>query len=189
MNRINTQEKLINAAMTLVNEAGFHNTPTSKIAKKAGYSEATIYKYFSNKDDLLIAIYVKIKKDLVGYVFNGNDEIGDIKAQSRIILNNYLDYFINHPDQLQYYLQFVNSVYMTRFALDRGIKQFEPLITMIENGIKNKQLKDMPVAFYHAFVHIPILEIARASAADELELTPELKKMVIDNIIESILIS
>ncbi len=175
--------------MELVNEFGFHNTPTSKIAKKAGFSEATIYKHFSNKNELIIATYLKIKSDLTNEVFKDTELIVDDISKTKRILYNYLDYFLINTNQLKYYLQFINSSYMNQIAYEKGKQQLGNLIDHINHGIANKYFKDMPLALYYAFVHVPILEITRLAITDELILTEELKEQVVSNILNSILIN
>ncbi len=61
---MNTRDKLIQATIELVADNGLYDVPTSKIAKKAQYSEATIYKHFENKLELLVEVYLKIKSNL-----------------------------------------------------------------------------------------------------------------------------
>ncbi|WP_432667164.1 TetR/AcrR family transcriptional regulator [Wukongibacter baidiensis] len=188
MIEINTRDKLIYATIELVNEFGLHNTPTSKIAKKAGFSEATIYKHFSNKDELIIATYLKIKSNLAKEVFRGTESIIDVREKSKKILYNYLNYFLINIDQLKYYLQFTNSNYIDQVTSKRGKKQVEVLTQYIIENTKNKYLKDIPIALYYAFVHVPILEIARTTIAGELVLTEELKEQVILNILSFIFV-
>ncbi|WP_430790296.1 TetR/AcrR family transcriptional regulator [Virgibacillus flavescens] len=50
------QEKIIEAAIELIAEKGYHNTSTSEIAKKAGVAEGTIFRHYRTKKDLLVAI-------------------------------------------------------------------------------------------------------------------------------------
>ena len=49
------KEKIIKAGFELICENGYHNTDTSKIAKKAGVSTGIIYQYFKDKRDILMA--------------------------------------------------------------------------------------------------------------------------------------
>lgn len=44
------------AAMRLFSESGFDGTSTTQVAEEAGISQATIFKYFHTKQDLLMAI-------------------------------------------------------------------------------------------------------------------------------------
>jgi AcrR family transcriptional regulator len=50
------REQITQAAATLFASKGFHRTTTKDIAEAAEVSEGTLYNYFENKDDLLIAI-------------------------------------------------------------------------------------------------------------------------------------
>lgn len=50
------KKKVILAALDLFSNRGFHATTTAAIAKRAGVSEGTIYKYFRSKEDLLSSL-------------------------------------------------------------------------------------------------------------------------------------
>ncbi len=52
-----TRRKLINTAADLFVADGFEETPMKKIAREAGVGDATIYKYFPNKDKLVLGFY------------------------------------------------------------------------------------------------------------------------------------
>ncbi|MEW5952221.1 MAG: TetR/AcrR family transcriptional regulator [Bacillota bacterium] len=48
---------IIEAAITVIAQHGYHNSQVSKIAKEAGVADGTIYLYFQNKEDLLISLF------------------------------------------------------------------------------------------------------------------------------------
>ena len=48
---------IIQSALDLIQEHGFHGCPVSMVAKNAGVAAGTIYTYFENKDSLIIGIY------------------------------------------------------------------------------------------------------------------------------------
>lgn len=50
------RQQLLQVAMRLFSEKGFSGTTTKEIAQTAGVSEATVFKHFSNKDELYSAI-------------------------------------------------------------------------------------------------------------------------------------
>jgi AcrR family transcriptional regulator len=50
------RDQILRAAAQKFAEKGFHNTTTKEIAEAADVAEGTIYNYFKNKDDLLIAM-------------------------------------------------------------------------------------------------------------------------------------
>jgi AcrR family transcriptional regulator len=50
------REKILDAAFTVMHEKGLAAATTKEIAKAAGYSEATLYKYFDDKQDIFIRV-------------------------------------------------------------------------------------------------------------------------------------
>jgi TetR/AcrR family transcriptional regulator, fatty acid metabolism regulator protein len=46
-------QKILDAAVDVIAERGYFNSPVSAIAKRAGVADGTIYLYFKNKDDVL----------------------------------------------------------------------------------------------------------------------------------------
>ncbi|HEX8287037.1 MAG TPA: TetR/AcrR family transcriptional regulator, partial [Pyrinomonadaceae bacterium] len=50
------RQQILQIAMRLFSGKGFSGTTTKEIANLAGISEATVFKHFSNKDDLYSAI-------------------------------------------------------------------------------------------------------------------------------------
>lgn len=50
------REKIIQSAIQVFAEKGFHEAKISEIAENAGVADGTIYIYFKNKNDILLAI-------------------------------------------------------------------------------------------------------------------------------------
>jgi TetR/AcrR family transcriptional regulator, fatty acid metabolism regulator protein len=50
-------QAIIDAAIRVIAEHGYHNAQVSKIAREAKVADGTIYLYFENKDDVLISLF------------------------------------------------------------------------------------------------------------------------------------
>lgn len=50
-------EAIIDAAIRVIAEYGYHQAQVSKIAREAKVADGTIYLYFENKDDVLISLF------------------------------------------------------------------------------------------------------------------------------------
>lgn len=50
------QQKIVEAAITLIAEQGYANTSTNEIAKRAGVAEGTIFRHYKTKQALLFSI-------------------------------------------------------------------------------------------------------------------------------------
>ena len=63
--RQDKRRTIINAAVEVFAEKGFHHSRVSDIARKAGVADGTIYLYFKSKDDLLITIFEERMEELL----------------------------------------------------------------------------------------------------------------------------
>jgi AcrR family transcriptional regulator len=52
-----TRERLVAAAASLFNRAGYHGTDSNRIAREAGYSTGVFYKHFKDKREKFLAAY------------------------------------------------------------------------------------------------------------------------------------
>ena len=52
----NTQRKIVEAAIELMSESGFHRVSVQEVGEKAGICEKTVFRYFATKKSLLDAI-------------------------------------------------------------------------------------------------------------------------------------
>ena len=67
-------DQIIDAAVKVIAQNGYHHSQVSKIAKEAGVADGTIYLYFKNKEDILVSLFEekmgkfiqKIEEELAG---------------------------------------------------------------------------------------------------------------------------
>lgn len=50
-------KQIVDAAVIVIADNGYHQAQVSKIAKQAGVADGTIYLYFKNKEDILISVF------------------------------------------------------------------------------------------------------------------------------------
>lgn len=48
---------IVDAAVKVIAQNGYHSSQVSKIAKEAGVADGTIYLYFKNKEDILVSVF------------------------------------------------------------------------------------------------------------------------------------
>ncbi|WP_461200148.1 TetR/AcrR family transcriptional regulator [Anoxybacillus sp. TBDG-1] len=72
-------KQIIDAAVIVIAENGYHQAQVSKIAKQAGVADGTIYLYFKNKEDILISLF----QEKMGYFIEKiEEEIEGISSPS-----------------------------------------------------------------------------------------------------------
>ncbi|MFC3341276.1 TetR/AcrR family transcriptional regulator [Paenibacillus abyssi] len=64
--KINKFELILDAAVKVFAETGYHGSQVSKIAREAGVADGTIYLYFKNKEDILVSLFRERLGELVG---------------------------------------------------------------------------------------------------------------------------
>ncbi|MDI4646694.1 TetR/AcrR family transcriptional regulator [Cohnella hashimotonis] len=64
--RLHKFEGILDAAVKVFAEHGYHGSQISKIAKEAGVADGTIYLYFKNKEDILVSLFRERLGRLIG---------------------------------------------------------------------------------------------------------------------------
>jgi AcrR family transcriptional regulator len=59
MSTLTMRERLVETALTLCYQHGFHAVGVDRIAKEAGATRATLYNHFESKDELALAVVAK----------------------------------------------------------------------------------------------------------------------------------
>lgn len=144
------RELIINAALKLFVENGFHGTATSKIAQEAGVANGTLFQYFKTKDELIIALYINLKNELAAYTANNTAENADIKESIKSQILSTLYWALDNPTKFHFIQQFHTSPYIGKVEEEIIQKQVEPHLQLIEKGIKAGVLKPLPVDLIYA---------------------------------------
>jgi TetR/AcrR family transcriptional regulator, fatty acid metabolism regulator protein len=82
-------KQIIDAAVIVIAENGYHQAQVSKIAKQAGVADGTIYLYFKNKEDILISLF---KEKMVLFV----EKIEEVIAGKQTVSEKLLVMIENH---------------------------------------------------------------------------------------------
>ncbi|MGA1862897.1 TetR/AcrR family transcriptional regulator [Deferribacter thermophilus] len=94
----NKFERILNSAIKVIGDKGFHNAKIKDIAIEADVADGTIYNYFQNKEDILVTIF-KIK--LEEYVNNAKKEIVNIenpKDKLKVLIKYHIKIMTDNPD-------------------------------------------------------------------------------------------
>lgn len=89
------QQYIIESAMKLFGEKGFENTTMSDIAEAAGFAKGTLYLYFENKDDLLIAVKGEILESFLKNLTEITDREISALDKMREIQASYINLHFN----------------------------------------------------------------------------------------------
>lgn len=124
-------EMILDAALNVIAEHGFHGSQVSRIAKEAGVADGTIYLYFKNKEDILISLFQERLGNLVSLFNNSIRETNTADEALRRVCEI-------HFTELE---RNVNLAYVTQIELRQSSLELrkaigltvKPYITLIEH--------------------------------------------------------
>ena len=70
-----TVEAIVEAGFVFISRHGREGLTTTKVADIAGVSVGTLYEYFSNKDDILDAMYARFSEDVTAMIGEVSPEV------------------------------------------------------------------------------------------------------------------
>ncbi|MFY4774186.1 TetR/AcrR family transcriptional regulator [Metabacillus sp. RGM 3146] len=101
------QQKVVDAAIKIFAEKGFANTSTSEIAEQAGVAEATIFRHYGTKENLLLSVILPFIKDFIprmaDEIFNGllSQNPATFEQFLRALIKNRIDFISDNRKLFQ----------------------------------------------------------------------------------------
>jgi len=156
--------EIIQAALELIAEHGFHGAPMAMIADKAGVGAGTIYRYFENKDVLITELYRKLEEKIMAALQEGYSVGKPLRERFLHLGTALLRYFIAHPLYFRYMEQYYNSPYGASMRRDKLLGKSDNRYIfkdLFEQGISQQVLKDLPILVLFALAFGPMFALAR----------------------------
>lgn len=136
--------QIIEAAVEVIAENGYHASQVSKIAKTANVADGTIYLYFKNKEDILISVF----KEKMGHFI---ERIEDSIHEKETASDKLLMLVKMHYTQLSKspYLAIVTQLELRqskpelRYEINKVLKSYLDVIdSIISHGIAQGEIRD-----------------------------------------------
>ena len=171
------RQKVLNAALELITEHGFHGAPISAIAEQAGVGAGTIYRYFASKDIIITELFREIHDKVCAGLLEGYEAEKPFRERFFHLSMALLRYFIASPQHFRYMEQYLNSPYGVAFRRDRilGSGGDEALYrVLLEEGVAQQIVKDLPLVVLFDLTFGPLLAVARDHILGFIELNDTL---------------
>ncbi|KAA0965247.1 TetR/AcrR family transcriptional regulator [Sporosarcina sp. ANT_H38] len=135
-------KQIVDAAVIVIAENGYHQAQVSKIAKEAGVADGTIYLYFKNKEDILISVF---REKMA--IFVNNVEVilkQDIDTSEKLFRMIDSHFRILHEDRhlaIVTQLELRQSNKELRLRINEVLKEYLTLLdAILKEGIVNGSL-------------------------------------------------
>ncbi len=132
-------KQIIDAAVEVIAEHGYHQAQVSKIAKKAGVADGTIYLYFKNKEDILISLFEEKMGEFVERIEEGTMQVPTASEKLSVLVRKHFEILAGDP-----YLAIVTQLELRqsskelRIKINKVLKGYLALVdSILKEGMAN----------------------------------------------------
>lgn len=164
MSKTETRSEIMQAALELLAEQGFHGAPMAQIASHAGVAAGTIYCHFESRDVLIRELYRAIEGRINAQIEAGAAAELPIRHRFSHVCRVLLDYFVAHPREFRYIEQFHHSPYGVEHRRDKLLGtngDAQHCRDLFLQGIAEGVIKELPLVVLYALTFGPLVALTR----------------------------
>jgi TetR/AcrR family transcriptional regulator, repressor of fatR-cypB operon len=170
---MNKQDAILDAALELFAERGFHGTAVPLVAEKAGVGAGTLYRYFDSKEAIVNAVYQKWKAEL-GRTLMTDFPLGKPPREQFRDLWRRLCAFANaHPQVLRFLELHHHGSYLDEHSRRVERALLESLRAFVVEAQRLRLLKDIQPELVIAIVYGGFVGLLKGSWDGYFALSPE----------------
>ena len=179
----NKRDAILNAMLDVVVERGFHEAPMSLIEKRSGASAGVIYHHFASKEEIIQALYERVRALKRASLLEGYTADMDTKdALIQVWMNTY-HFYRKHLRELRFLDQYEHAGFHCRPAknskADKERAEFE---RRFRSRSKGGVLNELPPEVIRELT----LGLAARLAKQPRTLTPRVLRNVAEKVWESV---
>ena len=166
------RDYIIDVAKKLFLAKSISQITIKDISLASDLGEATIYRYFENKENLVIAVSLSIQKNILNVPFTASNKLGIEQIQNFFEL--FRNIFVEHKDYYKFIAEF-DTVYLKNIKnkdYSLGLDAFYDLFTKAyETGLQDKSVKETSdiKLYYYTCTH-SLLELCKKLASTDSNL-------------------
>lgn len=166
---------ILDAALKLFTERGFHGTSTAQISKDAGVATGTLFNYFPTKEYLINSLYFEVKGKLSRNMGKGIETENTFQDKLKKLWSNLINWGVENQEEFLFVGQFCSSPYITKFTREEVMKEYVFLHNLVNEGIATGEIRDFSAEltiamFYQASRTVVNLILDSDQSKDENEL-------------------
>ncbi len=187
---------IVEEALKLFLAKSIEEVTMSEIAKEVEIGDATLYRYFAKKQNIIVLSAIKLSKRVLEnfFTFDGLEDIEVLRK----FYSNFLNIYIEHRNFYRFLNEFDAYIINEEFdstLYEKGIDMYKKIyIDAYESAVKNGKIKEVLDidTFYYSTTHV-LLDLGKRLArtngivkSDEQSDYKELK-VIIDIILNSLI--
>jgi AcrR family transcriptional regulator len=164
------QATILQAALELIAERGFHGAPMSLVAQRAGVSAGIIYHYFASKEELIHALYRQIEADFSRALLVGGPQSLPLAGAFKQIWLNAYRFYHSHPHEARFLEQYKHSPFHQATEVPDELLadgDFAFITQLFTADPADRPIKDFPFEVIYELTLGVAARVAYHYAADE----------------------
>ena len=139
------KEQILKTALQLFIEHGFDNTPTSLISQEAGVATGTLFHHFKTKEELINALYLEIKLQVMETIVTAAESRKGIQERMQTTWFYFIDWVLVHEAEFRFMVQFGESSLISTQTRERAEEAFQGSKGFLEKGLREGVFYPLPL--------------------------------------------
>jgi TetR/AcrR family transcriptional regulator, repressor of fatR-cypB operon len=166
-------DSILQAALGLFVEFGFHGTAVPLVAERAGVGAGTIYRHFGNKEGLVNALYVKWKGEIARHVMQDFPSEQPAREQFRQVWRRMAEFALEHRREFAFLELHHHASYLNQAsrAIESRVVEFATL--MIERAQAAQVIRKLPPKVLMLLVNGAFIGVFKGGMEGQIPFTLE----------------
>ncbi|HLU65175.1 MAG TPA: TetR/AcrR family transcriptional regulator [Kofleriaceae bacterium] len=164
---------ILEAALDLFVERGYHGTAVPAVAERAGVGAGTIYRYFKSKEDLVNALFRHWKQALAGQIIAGVSPTAPPREQFHQLWGGLARFARNHPKVFAFLELHHHASYLDEESRATETRVLDLARAFVARLQDQGVLRPMPAMAIMILVYWGLVGLTRCAQEGRLDLTDD----------------
>ena len=142
MKHYDVQSRLIDRTIIVIAENGLDKTTTKAIVKGMDINEAYIYRYFSDKEDLLSHVFDTLDEELVAKVMQHLPVMYmrelEYELRCRVFFEAVWKFLLGNKEKCLAFVRYYYSPYFTKYSAENHKRRYVPVVEKFKEAFKDE---------------------------------------------------
>lgn len=145
---MNTKDKILEAALPLFIDHGYHGCSIKLIVEKSGVSTGSVYHHFSNKEDIIKELYAITKEHMNSGILKSMNFSDSIRQILRQYWFNRIQYTISNPLKAKFIKTYFNMNLIHSERLNSINKMYDDLQVKIKDSMIQQEILEFDIVYF-----------------------------------------
>jgi AcrR family transcriptional regulator len=157
----NKEEAIRKKAMHIIVSKGIDGLSMQQLAKAAKVSPATIYIYYKDREDLILALYIRANERMAEATLKNFDPDMSFSEGLRNQWKNRAKYWMDNPVEAQFLEAMRHSNYNSKLGSEMKRHFFVKMHQFIQGCVQRGELIRLPVEVFWSVAYAPLYQLVR----------------------------